>query len=100
MSDFGAGNSYCHVIIFQAVGFFRVESCPTQAVLPLVGLAADKIIRDWYLSPRISPMTRIGGDSLSGYMQSPDDGQAPRIWGAFPRAVCRGCAATLAWATD
>ncbi|MGM0488135.1 MAG: hypothetical protein ACQESR_15395, partial [Planctomycetota bacterium] len=32
--------------IFQAVGFFRVESCPTQAVLPLVGLAAEKLIRD------------------------------------------------------
>ncbi|MGM0487374.1 MAG: hypothetical protein ACQESR_11520, partial [Planctomycetota bacterium] len=32
--------------IFQAVGFFGVESCPTQAVLPLVGLAAEKVIRD------------------------------------------------------
>ncbi|MFO7902879.1 MAG: hypothetical protein R6U98_09475 [Pirellulaceae bacterium] len=31
---------------FQAVGLFRVESCPTQAVLPLVGLAADNVIRD------------------------------------------------------
>ncbi|MFO7902161.1 MAG: hypothetical protein ACQESR_08560 [Planctomycetota bacterium] len=36
--------------IFQAVGFFRVESCPTQAVLPLVGLAAEKVIRDRYNS--------------------------------------------------
>ncbi|MFW6169531.1 MAG: hypothetical protein ACODAD_03510, partial [Planctomycetota bacterium] len=35
-------------IIFQAVGFFRVESCPTQAVLPLVGLATEKVIRDRY----------------------------------------------------
>ncbi|MFO7901023.1 MAG: hypothetical protein ACQESR_19865 [Planctomycetota bacterium] len=25
-----------------------MESCPTQAVLPLVGLAADKVIRDRY----------------------------------------------------
>ncbi|MFO7904323.1 MAG: hypothetical protein R6U98_16790 [Pirellulaceae bacterium] len=25
-----------------------MESCPTQAVLPLVGLAAEKVIRDWY----------------------------------------------------
>ncbi|MFO7905642.1 MAG: hypothetical protein ACQESR_08940 [Planctomycetota bacterium] len=33
-------------VIFQAVGFGRVESCPTQAVLPLVGLAADQAIRD------------------------------------------------------
>ncbi|MFO7904118.1 MAG: hypothetical protein ACQESR_23570 [Planctomycetota bacterium] len=32
--------------IFQAVGFFQLESCPTQAVLPLVGLAAEKVIRD------------------------------------------------------
>ncbi|MFO7905210.1 MAG: hypothetical protein ACQESR_02985 [Planctomycetota bacterium] len=35
--------------IFQAVGFVRVESCLTQAVLPLVGLAADKVIRDRYI---------------------------------------------------
>ncbi|MFW6171363.1 MAG: hypothetical protein ACODAD_12800 [Planctomycetota bacterium] len=33
-------------VIFQAVGFVRVESYPTQAVLPLVGLAANKIVRD------------------------------------------------------
>ncbi|MFO7901877.1 MAG: hypothetical protein ACQESR_06955 [Planctomycetota bacterium] len=26
-----------------------MESCPTQAVLPLVGLAADKVIRDRYI---------------------------------------------------
>ncbi|MGM0491213.1 MAG: hypothetical protein ACQESR_31180, partial [Planctomycetota bacterium] len=25
------------------------ESCPTQAVLPLVGLAAEKVIRDRYI---------------------------------------------------
>ncbi|MFO7901342.1 MAG: hypothetical protein R6U98_01680 [Pirellulaceae bacterium] len=35
--------------IFQAVGFFRVERCPTQAVLPLVGLAGTKVIRDRYI---------------------------------------------------
>ncbi|MFO7901092.1 MAG: hypothetical protein ACQESR_02935 [Planctomycetota bacterium] len=34
--------------IFQAVGFVRVENCPTRAVLPLVGLAADQVIRDRY----------------------------------------------------
>ncbi|MFO7903257.1 MAG: hypothetical protein ACQESR_11425 [Planctomycetota bacterium] len=28
--------------IFQAVGFFRVESGPTQAVLPLVGLGGGE----------------------------------------------------------
>ncbi|MGM0490905.1 MAG: hypothetical protein ACQESR_29630 [Planctomycetota bacterium] len=38
-------------LIFQAVGFFRGESGPTQAVLPLVGLAAEKVIRDRYISP-------------------------------------------------
>ncbi|MGM0487363.1 MAG: hypothetical protein ACQESR_11455 [Planctomycetota bacterium] len=27
-----------------------MESCPTQAVLPLVGLAAAKVIRDRYIS--------------------------------------------------
>ncbi|MGM0487921.1 MAG: hypothetical protein ACQESR_14310 [Planctomycetota bacterium] len=27
-----------------------MERCPTQAVLPLVGLAADKVIRDRYIS--------------------------------------------------
>ncbi|MFO7906034.1 MAG: hypothetical protein ACQESR_29400 [Planctomycetota bacterium] len=28
-----------------------MESCPTRAVLPLVGLAAEKVIRDRYISP-------------------------------------------------
>ncbi|MFO7905948.1 MAG: hypothetical protein ACQESR_09380 [Planctomycetota bacterium] len=36
--------------IFQAVGFFRGESCPTQAALPLLGLAPEKVIRDRYIS--------------------------------------------------
>ncbi|MGM0486739.1 MAG: hypothetical protein ACQESR_08255, partial [Planctomycetota bacterium] len=36
--------------IFQAVGLVRVESGPTQAVLPLVGLAANQLIRAPYLS--------------------------------------------------
>ncbi|MFO7903403.1 MAG: hypothetical protein R6U98_12135, partial [Pirellulaceae bacterium] len=35
--------------IFQAVGFFRVERGPTQAVLPLVGLATEKVIRHRYM---------------------------------------------------
>ncbi|MFO7907882.1 MAG: hypothetical protein ACQESR_16095 [Planctomycetota bacterium] len=35
-------------VLFQAVGLFRLERCPTQAVLPLVGLAAEKVIRDRY----------------------------------------------------
>ncbi|MGM0488760.1 MAG: hypothetical protein ACQESR_18635 [Planctomycetota bacterium] len=34
---------------FRRLDFFRVESCPTQAVLPLVGLAAEKVIRDRYV---------------------------------------------------
>ncbi|MGM0487791.1 MAG: hypothetical protein ACQESR_13660 [Planctomycetota bacterium] len=34
--------------ILQAVGFVRVETRSTQAVLPLVGLAADKVVRDRY----------------------------------------------------
>ncbi|MFO7905882.1 MAG: hypothetical protein ACQESR_31200 [Planctomycetota bacterium] len=36
-------------VILQAVGFVRMESCSTQAVLPLVGLATDKVIPDWYI---------------------------------------------------
>ena len=34
--------------VIRAVGFFRVESCPAQAVLPPAGLAADKEARDYY----------------------------------------------------
>ncbi|MGM0489626.1 MAG: hypothetical protein ACQESR_23055 [Planctomycetota bacterium] len=42
--------------IFQAVGLIGIERCPTQAVLPLVGLAADTLIRDRYISGgRINP---------------------------------------------
>ncbi|MGM0488826.1 MAG: hypothetical protein ACQESR_18970, partial [Planctomycetota bacterium] len=40
----------CKWYILQAVGFVRVESGPAQAVLPLVGLAADKVIRGRYNS--------------------------------------------------
>ncbi|MGM0489976.1 MAG: hypothetical protein ACQESR_24870 [Planctomycetota bacterium] len=40
------GESSREAYILQAVGFVRVESGPTQAVLPLVGLATDKVIRD------------------------------------------------------
>ncbi|MGM0489517.1 MAG: hypothetical protein ACQESR_22495 [Planctomycetota bacterium] len=36
--------------IFQAVECVRLERCPTQAVLPLVGLAADTVIRDRHIS--------------------------------------------------
>ncbi|MFO7902580.1 MAG: hypothetical protein ACQESR_06555 [Planctomycetota bacterium] len=42
----GGRNGYDTICIRQAVGCIRVESCPTQAVLPLVGLAAEKVIRD------------------------------------------------------
>ncbi|MFO7903123.1 MAG: hypothetical protein ACQESR_15750 [Planctomycetota bacterium] len=35
----------------QAVGSVRGERCSTQAVLPLVGLAADKVIRHRYSKP-------------------------------------------------
>ncbi|MFO7904277.1 MAG: hypothetical protein R6U98_16555 [Pirellulaceae bacterium] len=33
-----------------------MENCPTQAVLPLVGLAADQVIRDRYTS-----LVAVGG---------------------------------------
>ncbi|MGM0486989.1 MAG: hypothetical protein ACQESR_09545 [Planctomycetota bacterium] len=36
-----------------------MQSCPTQAVLPLVGLAADRITRDWYITePRSVALQR------------------------------------------
>ncbi|MFO7903743.1 MAG: hypothetical protein R6U98_13855 [Pirellulaceae bacterium] len=31
-----------------------MESCPTQAALPWVGLAAEKVIRDRYISARVN----------------------------------------------
>ncbi|MFO7904981.1 MAG: hypothetical protein R6U98_20115 [Pirellulaceae bacterium] len=35
--------------ILQAVRWVQAETCPTQAVLPWVGLAADKVVRDQYI---------------------------------------------------
>ncbi|MGM0491139.1 MAG: hypothetical protein ACQESR_30805 [Planctomycetota bacterium] len=32
------------------MGFVRLERCPTQAVLPWVGLAVNKLIRDRYMA--------------------------------------------------
>ncbi|MGM0489214.1 MAG: hypothetical protein ACQESR_20940, partial [Planctomycetota bacterium] len=50
--------------IFQAVGFVRVENCPAQTVLPLVGLSADKVIRDGYISGgRTCPGGKLPGAS-------------------------------------
>ncbi|MFO7866286.1 MAG: hypothetical protein R6V02_05680 [Candidatus Aminicenantes bacterium] len=43
----------------QAVEFFQVESCPTQAVLPLVGLAAGKVVRQRY---KQGALWTIGGN--------------------------------------
>ncbi|MFO7907163.1 MAG: hypothetical protein ACQESR_23625 [Planctomycetota bacterium] len=39
-----------------------MESCPTQAVLPLVGLAAENVIRDRYNRRMVKPFrqTRPG----------------------------------------
>ncbi|MFO7905103.1 MAG: hypothetical protein R6U98_20740 [Pirellulaceae bacterium] len=34
------------MVILPAVGLVRGQRCSTQAALPLVGLAADKSIRD------------------------------------------------------
>ena len=39
------GQNHPRPVYFRRVGFFQMESCPTQSVLPMVGLAADKIIR-------------------------------------------------------
>ncbi|MFO7901349.1 MAG: hypothetical protein ACQESR_28735 [Planctomycetota bacterium] len=46
MAGHGQGDPKSHIL--QAVGFVRLESCSTQAVLPLVGLAADQVTRDRY----------------------------------------------------
>ncbi|MGM0489528.1 MAG: hypothetical protein ACQESR_22550 [Planctomycetota bacterium] len=50
-----------------------MESRPTQAVLPLVGLAADKVIRDRYNS------------SVAQFFFRIDCGKRP----GFPRTDCR-----------
>ena len=46
-------------------GFSGGESCPTQAVLPWVALAADKIIRDRHVSVWLRP-----GDSFDDVVNS------------------------------
>ncbi|MFO7901706.1 MAG: hypothetical protein ACQESR_07045 [Planctomycetota bacterium] len=37
-----------------------MESCPTQTVLPLVGLAAEKVIRDRYKLVLLVPSPAAG----------------------------------------
>ncbi|MGM0488679.1 MAG: hypothetical protein ACQESR_18220 [Planctomycetota bacterium] len=53
-----------------------MERCPTQAVLPLVGLAADNVIRDRYRSDRVGLLrgreTHEHRD-LQGVVGSPSD---------------------------
>lgn len=51
IEEYAMGHVRIHNLIrlFQAAGFFRVESCPALAVLPLVGLAANTIIRVQYV---------------------------------------------------
>ncbi|MGM0488497.1 MAG: hypothetical protein ACQESR_17265 [Planctomycetota bacterium] len=44
-----------------------MESCSTQAVLPLVGLAADKVIRDRYAAgnkTRVPLAKRLGWQEI------------------------------------
>ncbi|MFO7905153.1 MAG: hypothetical protein ACQESR_16265 [Planctomycetota bacterium] len=41
-----------------------MDNCPTQAVLPLVGLAAEKVIRDQYNGPRDKPVAFAPGKAL------------------------------------
>ncbi|MGM0490501.1 MAG: hypothetical protein ACQESR_27565 [Planctomycetota bacterium] len=43
-----------------------MESCPTQAVLPLVGLAAEKVIRDRYKRLSWTAWLRLGNRSRVG----------------------------------
>ncbi|MGM0487304.1 MAG: hypothetical protein ACQESR_11140 [Planctomycetota bacterium] len=54
-------------IILQAVESVRGESCPTPAVFPWVGLAADKVIRDRYNVARLGgPPSSISILGISG----------------------------------
>ncbi|MFO7905890.1 MAG: hypothetical protein ACQESR_28550 [Planctomycetota bacterium] len=49
-----------------------MESCPTQAVLPLLGLAAEQVIRDRYnnRSQNVVPASRkpVALGSLNGFV--------------------------------
>ncbi|MGM0488414.1 MAG: hypothetical protein ACQESR_16850 [Planctomycetota bacterium] len=44
-----------------------MERRPTQAVLPLVGLVAEKVIRDQYISPRHLDQPDDPGDRENGH---------------------------------
>ncbi|MFO7907598.1 MAG: hypothetical protein ACQESR_23390 [Planctomycetota bacterium] len=46
-----------------------MESCPTQSVLPLVGLAAEKIIRDWYMTKACCVPASLAKPSSTHYYQ-------------------------------
>ncbi|MGM0485734.1 MAG: hypothetical protein ACQESR_03115 [Planctomycetota bacterium] len=56
-----------------------MERCPTQAVLPLVGLAADQVIRDRYRrNPTILRAILNGRRRLSTQgVPAPRNGQSP-----------------------
>ncbi|MGM0487646.1 MAG: hypothetical protein ACQESR_12920 [Planctomycetota bacterium] len=54
-----------------------MESCPTQAVLPLVGLAADKVIRDRYnetIRPRRASFSSSQASRWHGARPAPPTG--------------------------
>ncbi|MFW6171800.1 MAG: PAS domain-containing sensor histidine kinase, partial [Planctomycetota bacterium] len=67
------------VNIFQPVGLFRLEICPTHAVLPWVGLAAEKAIGERYdrdKTVRISRRSRSFRSGNQGLF--PAEESAPR----------------------
>ncbi|MFO7906467.1 MAG: hypothetical protein ACQESR_07415 [Planctomycetota bacterium] len=49
-----------------------MESCPTQAVLPLVGLAAEKVIRDRYITGYRTVGRLFGKRRTFGWLSLPD----------------------------
>ncbi|MFO7902980.1 MAG: hypothetical protein R6U98_09985 [Pirellulaceae bacterium] len=53
-----------------------MERCPTQAVLPLVGLAADQLIRDRYNSVK-----RSIGPPHGPLLALSEGGGRERFWG-------------------
>ncbi|MFO7907117.1 MAG: hypothetical protein ACQESR_27750 [Planctomycetota bacterium] len=77
-----------------------MESCPTQTVLPSVGLAADKVIRDRYTEPHAQP--RLTGNRITPAVNvantpfaATTDGDENNLAGPNNRSMPRFCHLTL-----
>ncbi|MGM0485903.1 MAG: hypothetical protein ACQESR_03980 [Planctomycetota bacterium] len=58
-----------------------MQSCPTQAVLPLVGLAAEKVIRDRYINEHRSVGCWCESCQKMHYASIPEDVQRAGLVG-------------------